>query len=69
MEDIYLKIKMAEEHLNNLRITLEAAEEDYRTYGKAVSIPYALAARTLPFVVSACASAKAATLSAGAKVR
>jgi len=70
MQEIYIKIQMAEEYLHDLRKKLEVAEEDYRLGVKgAASLPYALAERTLPFVVSACASAKAANLSAGAKVR
>jgi hypothetical protein len=60
---------MAEEYLRNLRITLQTAEEEYRSHGKAAGIPYDLAARTLPFVVSVCASAKAATLASGNRMR
>jgi hypothetical protein len=69
MEAIYLKIQMAEEHLRNLRTTLENAEIAYKANGPSSSRPIALAAVTLPFVESACASAKAALLSSGTHPR
>jgi len=64
MEDIYLKIKIAEEHLQSLRIKLEATEKAYEMNANARS---ALASVTLPFLLSACASAKAASLAAGSR--
>jgi hypothetical protein len=54
VKDIYSKIKMAEEHLNNLRIKLQQAE--------VVGKHYDLAATVAPFVDSTWASAKAAAL-------
>jgi len=57
IKDIYLKIKMAEEHLNNLRIKLQGAEA---TGGKSNMVTV-----VAPFVDSACASAKAAALASG----
>jgi hypothetical protein len=70
MQEIYVKIQIAEEYLRDLRMKLEASEEDYRNGVKgAASLPYALATATLPFVNSTCASARAAALSAGVKMR
>jgi hypothetical protein len=70
MQEIYIKIQMAEEYLHDLRKKLEVAEEDYRRGVKgAASLPYVLATATLPFVNSTCASARAAALSAGVKMR
>jgi hypothetical protein len=70
MQEIYIKIQMAEEYLHDLRKQLEASEENYRLGVKgAASLPYVLATATLPFVNSTCASAKAAALSAGVKLR
>ena len=69
MEDIYSKIKIAEEHLRKLRTTLEDAEKAYEIHGKKVVTPCALAAFTLPFVNSTCASAKAAVLASGSRPR
>jgi hypothetical protein len=57
VKDIYSKIKMAEEHLNNLRIKLQEAE----AAGKHCD----LAKAVTPFVDSAWASAKAAALAGG----
>jgi len=64
MQDIYAKIQMAEEYLRNLRITLQATEKVYESSGKMTST---LAAVTMPFVNSACASARAAAMSAGVR--
>ena len=70
MQEIYVKIQMAEEYLRDLRNKLEASEEDYRLgiRGAAV-LPYVLATQTMPFVDATFASAKAAALSAGVKLR
>jgi hypothetical protein len=57
VKDIYLKIKMAEEYLNNLRIKLQEAEAT----GKHCDLAKAVA----PFVDSTWASAKAAALAGG----
>jgi hypothetical protein len=57
VKDIYSKIKVAEEHLRNLRIKLEGVEA---AGGKSN-----MAAVVGPFVDSACASAKAAALAGG----
>ena len=70
MQEIYIKIQMTEEYLRDLRKKLEVAEEDYRLGVKgSASLPYVLATATLPFVNSTCASARAAALSAGVKMR
>jgi hypothetical protein len=68
MEKIYSKIKLAEEHLQNLRTNLEAAEKSYKIHGKHTDYHSHLSAVTLPFLESACASAKAAVLSSALKV-
>ena len=65
MQEIYVKIQMAEEYLRNLRITLEATEKAYEGSGK---MTCTLVATTLPFVESARASAKAAAISGGCRV-
>jgi len=64
MEEIYSKIQMAEEYLHRLRIKLQASETDYKNNGRTSNI----VTTTLPFLVSACASAKAAALSGGVKL-
>ena len=70
MQEIYVKIQMAEEYLRDLRTKLEASEEDYRNGVKAAaSLPYALATQVSPFLDAACTSARAAALSAGVKLR
>jgi hypothetical protein len=67
MEDIYSKIKMAEEYLSDLRKKLEADEKDYQNGVKtAANLPYTLAARISPFVNATWASAKAAAITSGA---
>ena len=66
MESVYSKIQMAEEYLRNLRITLQATEKAYEGSGKMTST---LVATTMPFVESVCASAKAAAMSGGCKLR
>jgi len=66
MQEIYVKIQMAEEYLRDLRITLQATEKLYESSGKMAST---LAAITMPFVNSACASARAAAISGGVKPR
>jgi hypothetical protein len=63
MDAIYAKIQMAEEHLRNLRVTLQYAEVEYNANGPSSITPVYLAKVTLPFVESACASAKAALVS------
>ena len=68
MQEIYVKIQITEEYLRNLRKKLEASEEDYRLGVKgAARLPYAIATQISPFVNAACASARAAALSAGVK--
>jgi len=70
MQEIYVKIQMTEEYLRDLRKKLEVAEEDYRNGVKAAAkVPYVLATATLPFINSACASARAAALSCGVQPR
>jgi hypothetical protein len=69
MEEIYLKIRMTEEYLRDLRLSLESAEKEYEAHGPAVGRPSVLASRTKPFLDSAYASAKAAALSGGVKMR
>ena len=69
MEEIYLKIKLAEEHLRNLRTALQESEKAYQIHGKSVRAPVTLIALTLPFVESVCASAKAASLAGSSRMR
>ena len=71
MKDIYTKIQMTEQYLCDLRLSLERAEKEAATYGPAAGIPIpdVLAALAQPFLESAFASAKAAALSGGAKLR
>ena len=69
MEDIYLKIQMTEQYLNDLRLSLESAEKEAATCQSAARIPDMLAALARPFLDSAFASARAAALSGGAKLR
>ena len=70
MQEIYVKIQIAEEYLQDLRKKLEASEEDYRLGVKgSASLPYVLATQTTHFVDSTLASARAAALSAGVKLR
>lgn len=70
MQEIYVKIQITEEYLRDLRKKLEASEEDYRLGVKgSASLPYAIATQISPFLDAACASAKAAALSGGVKLR
>ena len=68
MEKIYAKILAAEEHLHHIRLILEASEQDYKINGTARVLPSTLAAVTMPFINSACASAKAAELSCASRL-
>jgi hypothetical protein len=62
MEDIYAKIQVAEENLRALRTELEAAEKAHILHGTAANSPSSITTTVLHFVVSTCASAKAAFL-------
>ena len=69
MDAIYAKIQVTEEHLRDLRDTLQTAELEYKANGPSSTRPISLARVTLHFVDSACASAKAALLSTGTNPR
>ena len=69
MEEIYSKIQLTQDYLHSLRIKLQEAEVEYETRAKKTVIPSTLAAVTLPFVEASCASARAAAISGGVRLR
>ena len=69
MDAIYAKIQVAEDHLRNLRARLQSAEIAYKTNGPSSPLPKSIAIASMPFVESACASAKAALLTSGNRPR